>query len=215
MIMRKVIEGLESTGCVGVERDAVRGRAVDVFEGVDCRFIVLMRRGLLVGGKKGEDRSEVGAGARGQPVDGADNALIDFSTSFEVWVVRVWWSDGIDGHTRTPWSHVRDSIHSVDAKTMSRVLCECGLGKVDGEMFAASSPGKGSAEKVVDVPHKIDGTAFGKFGAEPFLFCGVVGKENEIVNIHANVDFGALGGGGRRRCWRWRGVGNVLERTDG
>ncbi len=110
----------------------------------------------MVVGKEGQDRGDVGARASGEPVDGADNALVNFCASFEVRTVWGWRGDGIDGKAQTPGSHVGDAVHCIHAETMGRVLGKCGLGEVGREVFSLARSGEGCAKEVVYVAHEVD-----------------------------------------------------------
>ncbi len=75
-------------------------------------------------------RHNVRASAGCKQVDGANNALKNFSLAFEVRIVGQWRWDGVDGETRVTWCHVGNAIHGFNAKLVSYVFCECFLGEV-------------------------------------------------------------------------------------
>ena len=101
---------------------------------MDGSFVVLLVRCHIVGREKGEARADVWACACSEPVDAADDALIDLGAAFQVWIVRIRVGNGINGNSRAIGSHVGDGVEFVHTKAMAREFGECGLAKMDGEM---------------------------------------------------------------------------------
>ena len=79
--------------------------------------MVLAAGRILIGSQEGKAGSNVGACAGGEPIDRADDTLVDFCTSLEVVVI---WAGGggVGWHTRSIGSNVGDLVHLIDAKTM-------------------------------------------------------------------------------------------------
>ncbi len=69
MVVGKVRERLERCSSVGVERYTIFTRGVEVLECVYRRLVVLVRRRLLVRGKKGKAWGNIWSRTRGKPVD--------------------------------------------------------------------------------------------------------------------------------------------------
>ena len=132
VMMGEMVKCLERVRGVGVVGDAVLAGAVEVLEAVESREIMLVRGGLVIRGEEGESRRNVGASGCREPVDGANDALVDFGTALEIWVGGIGSSDRIDGETGTPRSHVGNLFHFVDAKTVSSMFGECCLSDVNG-----------------------------------------------------------------------------------
>ena len=70
-------------------------RAVEVLQAVESCFVVLVRGRLIVRSQEGEYRRDIRIRASHEPIDGAYDALVNFSLTLEIWVFWVGWWDGV------------------------------------------------------------------------------------------------------------------------
>ena len=96
MVRGEVVEGLDGLRGVAVEGDPILAGGVEILEGVDGGAVVLGGGGLHVRCQERQARRDVGARARGEPVQRAHDALIDFGAAGQVGVVGRGRGDGID-----------------------------------------------------------------------------------------------------------------------
>ena len=73
---------------------------------------------ISVRGKKVECRGNVRASASCQPIDAANNNLIDLSLSWKIWIEGVSGRNGVDGEPGMIWSHVGNLVGSVNREPM-------------------------------------------------------------------------------------------------
>ena len=101
---------------------------------MDVHFVVLFAWGVTVRSQKGKDRCNIRTAACGQPVDGADDALVNFGAALEVRIVRSSWRKRINWEAQSVGCHVGDAVHLVEAKTIDGKLSERSLAQVDGDV---------------------------------------------------------------------------------
>ena len=80
-----------------MEGDTILTSTEEVLESMDGCFVVLSVWSVGIGGKKCEDRCNIWASARSQPVDGSDDALVDLGAAFEVRIIVSGSWDGVNG----------------------------------------------------------------------------------------------------------------------
>ena len=79
-----------------MEGNPAFGGAVEALEGVDGGLVVLMRWRVIIRGKEGVDRCNVGVCACCEPVDGANDTLVHLRASLEVGFVFIGGRDGVN-----------------------------------------------------------------------------------------------------------------------
>ena len=77
--------------------DAIFACADEIFEGMDGSFVMLLVGCHVVGREKGETWADVGVCTCSEPVDAANNALVDFEALFEIWIVGILIGNGVNG----------------------------------------------------------------------------------------------------------------------
>ena len=86
-MLGEMIECLKGGCGIRVEGYAVFTYQVEIFEGMHTHFVVLVAGRILIGGQEDKAWSNIRACTGGEPIDGADNALVDFGATLEVRVV--------------------------------------------------------------------------------------------------------------------------------
>jgi len=87
---REVVEGLKSTGCVGVVSNAIFTGAEEIFQGMDSGFVVLLAWIVAVRCKECEGGGDVRARASDEPINCSDDALVDLGSLLEIRVSVAW-----------------------------------------------------------------------------------------------------------------------------
>ena len=106
VMVREMIEGLESVAGIGMEMDSIFASACDVLESVERGFVVLLTWYIFMRCQKGEDKSCIWAIACGQPINEANNTLLSAYAAFEVLVLSINRWNGINGKAEEIGGHI-------------------------------------------------------------------------------------------------------------
>ena len=88
-MVREMIEGLERVARIRMVGDTVVASAIEILEDMDSGLIMLSAWSITVRGKEGQRGRNIGTGALSQPVNRADNTLVDFGTTLKVRIVCI------------------------------------------------------------------------------------------------------------------------------
>ena len=134
MMIVKVVKCLDCRQGLLLKGDSVFIRSCYLFEIMYCGLLVLWVRSISVWGKKDECRGNVRVSASSQPIDAANNTLIDLSSTCNSRVEGFNRRNGVNGEPRTTWSHVGNLFRWVKREPMSCEFSECLLEYMYGDV---------------------------------------------------------------------------------
>ena len=92
-----------------------------------------------------------------EPIDTANNTLVDFGAAFQVGISRISIRDGIDGNAGSVWGHVWHRVEAVNTKLMGREFCKRRLTKMYGHMsVGVLIPSESGSKEEINVTHEVD-----------------------------------------------------------
>ena len=90
-----------------------------------------------------------------KPVDAANNTLITYCASFDVWILGSWWRYGINREARAVRSHVWVLLCFVHCKAIGGITLESHLAEMNQQVsIRMPLPGDGGTNKEVTLPMK-------------------------------------------------------------
>ena len=112
---------------------------------MDCGLVVLRLGSIAVQSNKGERRGNVRASESCQPIDAANNTLIDLFLTWKIRIEGFNKSNGVNGEPGAIRSHVGDLVVSVNRETMSSKFSELLLEYMEVDVpVSVVDPSRGS-----------------------------------------------------------------------